>query len=134
MVSDTVSTFPKPLSSSLFEIHYYQSSATSDSTKPFYGIGNFISMALHTAILFLVVGAGILFSRPGRGLTVHLLDQGVSGMMVRHFLPAIISIPIIPGMLGLEGLRLKFYDNEMGVALIVVAHILINAAIIAIRD
>ncbi len=94
-------------------------------TKLFYGIGNFIPMALPTAILFLILGIGILLLRSGRGLTVTLLDEGISGVMMRRLLPAVIGFPILIGWLRLEGQRRNFYDNELGVALMVVLHILL---------
>jgi diguanylate cyclase (GGDEF)-like protein len=94
-------------------------------TKSLYGIGHFIPMALHTAIIFLLLGIGVLFARPGRGLTVPMLDKGIVGVMARRLLPAVIGFPIIIGWLRLLGQQLNFYDNELGVALMVVSHILL---------
>jgi diguanylate cyclase (GGDEF)-like protein len=99
-------------------------------TKLFYGIGSFVPMALHTALIFLLLGIGILSARAGRGLTKTIIDSGMSGVMVRRLLPAVIALPIIIGWLRLEGQRLGLYDNELGVALMVVAHILIFALLI----
>lgn len=98
--------------------------------KLFYGIGNFIPMAAHTAFTFLVLGAGILSSRPEGGLMLPLMDRGVSGLMLRRLLPAIIGLPIFIGWLRLEGQRQGFYNNELGVALMVAAHILILTALV----
>ncbi len=99
-------------------------------TKLLYGIGHFIPMALPTAIIFLLLGIGVLFARPGRGLTVPVLDKGISGVMVRRLLPAVIGFPIIIGWLRLRGQQLNFYDNELGVALMVVAHILLFTTLV----
>jgi diguanylate cyclase (GGDEF)-like protein len=99
-------------------------------TKLFYGIGNFIPMAAHTAFTFLVLGTGILFAHPEGGLMLPIMDRGVSGLMVRRLLPAVIGLPILIGWLRLEGQRRGFYDNELGVALTVAAHILIMGALI----
>ena len=90
-------------------------------TKLFYGVGNFIPMALHTALLFLILGIGILLARPGRGINVTILDRGISGVMMRRFLPVVIGLPILIGWLRLEGQGRNFYDNELGVALMVVS-------------
>lgn len=98
--------------------------------KPFYGIGSFIPMALHTAVTFLALSIGILFVRPGAGLTRTIFDQGVSGIMVRRLLPSVIILPVILGWLRLQGQRLGFYDNELGVALTVVLHIVILTMLI----
>jgi diguanylate cyclase (GGDEF)-like protein len=99
-------------------------------TKLLYGIGQFIPMALHTAVAFLVLGIGILFAYSERGLMVTIMDKGISGLMVRRLLPAVIGLPVLIGWLRLEGQRLSFYDNELGVALMVAAHILIFSALV----
>lgn len=99
-------------------------------TRMLYGIGQFIPMALHTAVTFLTLGVGSLFARPGRGLTVTIVDKGVSGMMARRLLPAVIALPVVIGWLRLEGQRLELYENELGVALMAVAHILILTTLV----
>ncbi len=99
-------------------------------TKMLYGIGHFIPMALPTALCFLAVCIGILVARPGRGLTVPLRDEGVSGIMMRRLLPTVIGLPIAIGWLGLEGQKLGLYDKELAVALIVVANILLLATLV----
>jgi diguanylate cyclase (GGDEF)-like protein len=98
--------------------------------KLFYGIGNFIPMAAHTAFTFLVLGAGILSARPEGGLMTPLMDRGASGLTLRRLLPAVIGLPILIGWLRLEGQRRGFYNNELGVALTVAAHILFLAALV----
>ncbi|HEY9282757.1 MAG TPA: GGDEF domain-containing protein [Pyrinomonadaceae bacterium] len=99
-------------------------------TRMLYGVGQFIPMALHTAVTFLALGVGSLFARPGRGLTVAIVDKGVSGVMARRLLPAVIALPVVIGWLRLEGQRLGLYENELGVALMAVAHILILATLV----
>ncbi len=99
-------------------------------TKMLYGIGHFIPMALPTALCFLAICIGILSARPGRGLTVPLMDEGVTGIMMRRLLPTVVCLPIAIGWLRLEGQRLNLYDNELGVALIVVANILLLTALV----
>lgn len=99
-------------------------------TKFFYGVGNFIPMAAHTAFTFLVLGVGILFAHPDGGLMRPIMDQGVSGLMVRRLLPAVIGLPILIGWLRLEGQRRGFYDTELGVALTVAAQILCMGALV----
>lgn len=99
-------------------------------TRMLYGVGQFIPMALHTAVTFMALGVGSLFARPGRGLTVTIVDKGVSGVMVRRLLPAVIALPVVIGWLRLEGQRLGLYENELGVALMAVAHMLIMVALV----
>ena len=45
----------------------------------FYRIGSFIPMALPTALTFLVLGIGVCFARPDRGVASLLRDPGVAG-------------------------------------------------------
>lgn len=99
-------------------------------TRMLYGIGHFIPMALPTAITFLTLGVGSLFARPGRGLTVTIVDKGMSGVMARRLLPAVVALPVVMGWLRLEGQRLHLYENELGVALMAVAHILILTTLV----
>ncbi len=66
-------------------------------TRMLYGIGQFIPMALHAAVTFLTLGVGSLFARPGRGLTVTIVDKGVSGLMARRLLPAVIALHVVIG-------------------------------------
>ncbi len=100
-------------------------------TKPFYGVGQFIPMALHTAFTFLILGLGLLFARPGRPLVATVSDNGMSGIMVRRLLPAVIGLPILLGWLRLEGQKLDLYDNELGAALVVVVQILLLAIMVS---
>ena len=99
-------------------------------TRMLYGLGNFIPMALHSAMTFLALGIGLLFARPEQGLIVPILDTGISGIMTRRLLPAMIGLPVLIGWLRLEGQRHNLYDNELGVALMVIAQIIILAAFV----
>lgn len=92
--------------------------------KMLYGIGQYIPMALHSAITFLVLSIGILMSRPNHALATAIFDKGISGIVARRFLPVVIYLPVVTGWLRLEGQRMGLYENEMGVTLMVVTHTL----------
>ncbi|HST22368.1 MAG TPA: GGDEF domain-containing protein [Blastocatellia bacterium] len=98
--------------------------------KMFYGIGQYVPMALHSAITFLVLSIGILMSRPNHAPARAILDKGISGVVARRFLPAVIYLPVITGWLRLEGQRLGLYENELGVTLMVVTHTLTLSALV----
>lgn len=93
-------------------------------------IGLFVPMALPTALGFQAVCFSILFASPGRGLTVPLLDEGVSGVLTRRLLPTVIFLPIVIGWLRQQGQELDLYDPQLGLALTVVAHILLLGALV----
>ncbi len=99
-------------------------------TKTFYGVGQFIPMALHTAFTFLMLSIGMLVSRPDRPVIATLFDKGISGIMVRRLLPAVVGLPIMLSWFRLEGQKLEWFDNELGAALVVVVQILLLGVIV----
>ncbi|MEO5887753.1 MAG: PAS domain S-box protein, partial [Anaerolineales bacterium] len=96
----------------------------------FYKIGVFASMALHTAITFIVLSLGLLCARPNRGLMSSFTGEGVAGVLARRLLPAAILIPILLGWLRLLGQQMGLYDAAFGTALLVLANVLIFSALI----
>ncbi len=61
----------------------------------FYGYGEFTQMALHTAVAFLVVGLGVLASRPQQGIVSVIFSGGKAGFLARRLIPASILLPIL---------------------------------------
>lgn len=96
----------------------------------FYGIGQFIPMALHTALTFVLLAAGLLAARPSAGLMRPLSSRSTGGIMARRLLPAAILVPALGGWLRLMGQRLNLFDYEFGVALLVVGNMLVFATLI----
>jgi len=97
----------------------------------FYRIGSFIPMALPTALTFLVLGIGVCFARPDRGVASLLRDPGVAGIAARRLLPAAVLVPIAVGWLRLVGQRIGLYEVESGVAVHVVVNILVFAFLVS---
>ena len=88
--------------------------------KSFYGIGSSIPMALHTALTFVVVAAGILCSRPDRGIMAVISSATTGGAMVRRLLPAVILVPLVLGWMRLAGQRARLFESDAGIWLLVV--------------
>jgi hypothetical protein len=86
-----------------------------------YRVSPYGSMALHTALAFLLLCLGILCSCPECWLTATLFRKDASGAMARYWLAASIGVPFVLGWLGLAGLKAGFYDSVFGVALLTVA-------------
>ena len=84
------------------------------------GFAAYIPMALHTAVTFMVLSAGILFVRPRRGMMARITTESAGGSMVRRLLPLIIGIPLVFGWAILAGQRASFYDAEFGFSVFVV--------------
>jgi len=84
-----------------------------------YRIGAYTSMALHTALSFVVLSMGILFARPERGLLQTILADTAGGYILRRFLPMALVLPVILGWIRLWGQRAGFYDTAFGLAIMV---------------
>jgi signal transduction histidine kinase/CheY-like chemotaxis protein/HPt (histidine-containing phosphotransfer) domain-containing protein len=99
-----------------------------------YGVANYIPMALPTAIAFLALGLGTICARPDRGLVSVMASAHAGGVLARRLLPAAILIPILLGWLRLLGQRAGLFGAELGLAMAVVANIVVFAALIAITS
>ena len=113
------------LAASLLAIVGYAYGVTS-----FYGVASFIPMALHTALTFVVLSAGLLCVRPDRGLMAIVTSDSVGGVVVRRLLPAAILVQVALGWLRLAGQQAGLYGSELGVALMVVSSTVILTALI----
>jgi PAS domain S-box-containing protein len=99
--------------------------------ESFYGsTASYIPMALHTALTFVMLIVGLLCVRPDRGLMAIVTSDSAGGVMARRLLPAAILIPAVLGWLRLEGDRAGLYESELGVALFVVATMVVFAALV----
>ncbi len=99
-----------------------------------YGVARYIPMALPTAIAFLALGVGIFCARPDRGLVSVIASDHAGGVLARRLLPAAILIPAVLGWLRLLGQRVGLFSAELGLAVVVVANILVFAVLIGITS
>ncbi len=88
--------------------------------ESFYGIASYTRMALHTALAFLGLGAGVLLARPDKGWMATITSPSVGGAMARRLLPASAVLPFMLGWVKLFGRRGGLYGTEFGLALVVV--------------
>ena len=88
-----------------------------------YALAPLSGMALITAITFLILGVGILFSHRERGFTALMVDHGAAGVMTRRLLPAAMVLPVVLGGLRVAGEQSGLYGSEFGVSLFSVASI-----------
>ncbi|MEP7226831.1 MAG: response regulator, partial [Gemmatimonadales bacterium] len=82
-----------------------------------YGVASYIPIAPNTALAFALLTIAILAARPGRGLTALARSRSPGGVLIRRVLPAIMSIPLLLGLLRLEGQQQGLYDTAGGVAM-----------------
>jgi PAS domain S-box-containing protein len=79
------------------------------------------SMALLTALTFLVLCVGVLSIRADRGLMQTLTSNLTGGIVARKLIAIAIAIPSIVGWLILRGLRANLYNAAFSFALLIIS-------------
>jgi PAS domain S-box-containing protein len=87
-------------------------------------------ISLHSAILFIAIGAGIVAARPEESIAAQLTDERAGGWMARRMLPVAICLPLIVGYFRLAGQRRGLYGTEVGLAIFAATNILVFAGVI----
>jgi len=70
-------------------------------------------MALHTAVLFLILSLGILFSNPNEGLMKSLSSETSSGKVLRYLIPSIFIFPLLVDLLLTIGISLGIVNDNL---------------------
>jgi signal transduction histidine kinase/DNA-binding response OmpR family regulator len=99
-----------------------------------YGVGHYIPMALPTAIAFLALGLGMVCARPDPGFMSVIASAHAGGVLARRLLPAAVFIPVFLGWLRLLGQRAGLFDAELGLAMAVVASVVLFVALIGLTS
>jgi PAS domain S-box-containing protein len=81
--------------------------------------------AVHTAIGFFILSAGMLLGQQRGGLMRLVGDTGPAGLMLRRLLPILLGVPFVLGWAILFGTRLGLYGVETGWAVYCVATVVI---------
>jgi PAS domain S-box-containing protein len=92
--------------------------------KEFYGSFSATGMAIHTAILFLLLTLGLLFRDPDHGLMALLTGNNAGSALTRRLLPAAILLPILLAWLNAAAQRAVLCDASFGAAAVAVATML----------
>jgi len=90
------------------------------SANYLYGIGSFIPMALHTAVLFLLLSLGMLFAQMNSDAVALFVSNTPGGVIARRLLPFSLGVPAILGAFRLWGEKHEIYNSEFGVTVMVV--------------
>jgi len=98
--------------------------------KTLYGVATHTQMALHTALAFVIIGFGILCSRPEAGFMRLVISDTVGAIMLRRLLPIAILAPFLFGWLRIIGQKENLYGMEFGTALVAIANITIFVTLI----
>ncbi len=90
-----------------------------------YGTHTLSSMAIHSALGFALLGAGILGARPEQGWMTVITSDLLGGIVMRRLIPVILlAIPLM-FWVRLLGEEAGYYDTEFGIVLMLLGNILI---------
>lgn len=98
--------------------------------RSLYQISGHTSLALHTAITFIVLCGGILLARPEQGLIKIITRKNLGGFIARRLLIAAIVIPFILGWLIYQGQQAGLYTPTFSLSLLVIANIILFVIVI----
>jgi diguanylate cyclase (GGDEF)-like protein/PAS domain S-box-containing protein len=93
---------------------------------PYYG-----TIALPTALMSVLLCAGILAVRPDRGVMALLTNKSAGGITARRLLPAAVFIPLLIDRLQFWGQRMGLYDATFAVILFTLSSMIIFTTLIA---
>lgn len=93
-------------------------------------VGGAVVMAVHTALTFAVVCAGILATRSDRGIVRVFTSDGPGGFLLRGLLPGALGVVVLAGWVRLFGERSGIYEAEFGVALFAVFTVVLLTVLI----
>jgi len=71
-------------------------------------------MATHSAVLLLVLSAGILSTRTDGGLMALLTRDSPGGLMTRRLIPGALILPILLRWLRMKGQLAGLYSSQAG--------------------
>jgi len=94
-----------------------------------YKFSGYSSMALHTAVSLVVLGAGVLFARR-EGLGAMLLTPGPGGQLTRRLLPAAVLLPVLAGWLRVQGSKAGLFEPNLGTGLYAITMVLALVALV----
>jgi PAS domain S-box-containing protein len=93
-------------------------------------VGGTVVMALHTAVTFSIVCAGILAARPSRGIMRIVSSDGPGRLLLGRLLPSALGVVVLAGWIRLTGERAGLYAAEFGVALFAVFTVVLLTVLI----
>jgi|GEM_PF-1326434 diguanylate cyclase (GGDEF)-like protein/PAS domain S-box-containing protein len=88
------------------------------------------SMAPHTAVTFIVLCVGILFSRSHQGLMRTFTSPLLGGVIARQLFPWLIALSVFPSWLIYKGYQFSLYDAALSSALEVVVSIVLLSILV----
>ncbi|MGQ0833210.1 MAG: ATP-binding protein [Microthrixaceae bacterium] len=90
--------------------------------RSMHGAGPYTTMALNTAVGLNLLGIGLLWSTPDRGLLGLARQRGTTAALLVHYVvPAVVVLPLLFGWLDLRWMRAGSYSAEFALAIMATA-------------
>ncbi|HSL20223.1 MAG TPA: ATP-binding protein [Vicinamibacterales bacterium] len=90
----------------------------------------FTGLTWGTAVLPVVVAAGVLCARPGEGMMACLTAPDEGGVIARALLGPVVFLPILFGWAHLRTERLRWFDESTGTSLLTLASVVTFLALV----
>ncbi|MFN8376096.1 MAG: hypothetical protein U0694_24875 [Anaerolineae bacterium] len=101
------------------------------NVEALYGVFIFTSVALHTAVAFVLLSLGLVFAYPDHGIVAIFSFNSAGGYVVRRLLPQVTLIPVIAGWLRWQGELYGLYHTGFGLAFYTLANVVILGLVTA---
>ncbi|MFZ4579046.1 MAG: sensor histidine kinase [Myxococcota bacterium] len=82
--------------------------------------GFYTQMAIHAAVLFVLLSVGVLLLHPAEGLLLVFTRDSPGGWLVRRIGPFVLAIPVVLGWLRIYGERINLFGAPLGTALMMI--------------
>lgn len=96
----------------------------------FYGITTYTGMATHTAVAFLLIGIGLLLSRPEKGFMKIVMSNTAGGIISRWLLPIAVVAPFTIGWIVLMLRQGHGFDDVFIFSLSVLLNIIVFSIVV----
>lgn len=95
-----------------------------------YRLAAFSSMALHTALIFIVACCAIALTRPASRFLRQVMRRNAAGLVNRRLLPAAIITPPFLGWVALQGEIADYYDAAFRLALFAMSNVAVFGTLV----
>ncbi|MFZ2653330.1 MAG: PAS domain S-box protein [Victivallales bacterium] len=96
----------------------------------FIGFGYYMQMAVHTAVIFIIVSIGVILLRPAEGLMQIVTSNTMGGWLIRHLLPLLVGVPILLGWFRVQGERYGHFESTLGVSLMMICMMILFTGLV----
>ena len=89
------------------------------NARSLYTFKPYVSMALHTALSFVLIGFSLLCVRPDRGVMAIVLSKEAGGLMLRRMIPLTLGMVVVIGWVRLVGETMDWFDRSFSLTAVI---------------